>query len=66
VLIIGVVTGVLYSLGRNSASLRLLFQMVGQGLVAPFAALVTVLLYFDLRSRTEMLTKDQLKTELPR
>jgi hypothetical protein len=65
-LIIGVVTGVLSSFGGNSVSLRLLFQMVGQVLVAPFAALVTVLLYFDLRSRVEMLTIDQLREELAR
>jgi hypothetical protein len=63
-LIIGVVTGVLSSFGGNSVSLRLLFQMIGQVLVAPFAALVTVLLYFDLRSRVETLTRDQLRTEL--
>ena len=40
------------------------FQAIGQIIVAPFSALVAVLLYVDLRARTEALTADQLRGEL--
>jgi hypothetical protein len=63
-LIVGVVTGILSSLGDSRLAARLILQIVGQILVGPFSALVTVLLYFDLRSRVELLTPGRLRTEL--
>ncbi|HEX8859290.1 MAG TPA: hypothetical protein VGC06_09440 [Actinomycetes bacterium] len=63
-LIVGVVTGILSSLGDSHLAARLVLQIVGQILVGPFSALVTVLLYFDLRARVERLTPDRLRAEL--
>jgi hypothetical protein len=63
-LIVGVVTGILSSLGDSHLAARLVLQIVGQILVGPFSALVTVLLYFDLRARVELLTPDRLRAEL--
>jgi hypothetical protein len=63
-LIIGVVTGILSSFGDSNLAARLVLQIAGQILVGPFSALVTVLLYFDLRARVELLTPDRLRAEL--
>ena len=41
-----------------------IFQAIGQIIMAPFSALVAVLLYLDLRARSEALTADQLRGEL--
>lgn len=43
-----------------------IFQAIAQIITAPFAALVSVLLYLDLRARRESLTADGLRAELAR
>ena len=43
-----------------------IFQAIAQIITAPFTALVTVLLYLDLRARHEALTADALRGELNR
>ena len=63
-LIVGVVTGIISSFGDSNLTARLILQIAGQILVGPFSALVTVLLYFDLRARVELLTPDRLRAEL--
>jgi hypothetical protein len=42
------------------------FDVIAQILVAPFVALVTVVLYIDLRARSEALTGETLRGELAR
>ena len=41
-----------------------IISAIGQIITAPFVALVSVVLYVDLRSRHEGLTADQLGTQL--
>jgi hypothetical protein len=43
---------------------RWIFSAIGSIITAPFTALVSVLLYLDLRSRSEALTADALRAEL--
>ena len=43
---------------------RWIFTAIGTILTAPFSALVSVLLYLDLRSRSEALTADTFRAEL--
>jgi hypothetical protein len=43
-----------------------IFSSIAQIIVAPFTALVSVLLYLDLRARTEALTSDGLRAQLNR
>jgi len=43
-----------------------IFSAAGQIITAPFTALVTVLLYIDLRARSESLTGETLRAELAR
>jgi len=43
-----------------------IFQAIAQIVTAPFAAIVSVLLYLDLRARREALTADGLRAELNR
>jgi uncharacterized membrane protein len=43
-----------------------IFQAIAQIITAPFTALVTVLLYLDLRARREALTADALRADLNR
>lgn len=63
-LIAGAVTAVLSAIGGSSAVLRLILETIGQIIVAPFSALVTVILYLDLRARSGSLTASGLRTEL--
>lgn len=63
-LISGAVTGILSAFAGDSSVLRLILNTIGQLLVAPFSALVTVLLYLDLRARSENLTASALRAEL--
>lgn len=65
-LITAVIGGILGALGGSAWFLRWIFQAIGQIITAPFSALVTVLLYLDLRARTESLTADTLRGELSR
>jgi hypothetical protein len=59
----GIIQGIGGAIGDNWF-VAWIFQAVAQVIVAPFSALVAVLLYLDLRARTESLTTQQLRTEL--
>lgn len=63
-LITAVIGGILGAIGGNAWFLRWIFQAIGQIITAPFSALVTVVLYLDLRARSESLTADTLRSEL--
>src|SRR6266545_3533096 len=59
-----VIQGILGAIGGDNWFVRWIFSAIAQIITAPFTALVTVLLYLDLRARTEALTADRLRTEL--
>jgi hypothetical protein len=63
-LITGIVGGIIGSIGGNAWVVRWIFSAIGSIITAPFTALVSVLLYLDLRSRSEALTADTLRSEL--
>ena len=63
-LITGIVGAILGLLGGNNWFLQWIFGSIAQIITAPFAALVTVLLYVDLRVRTEQLTGERLRSDL--
>jgi hypothetical protein len=65
-LITGVVSGIIGAIGGNAWFLRWVFTSLGTIVTAPFTALVTVLLYVDLRARSEALTVATLRTEVSR
>jgi hypothetical protein len=63
-IITGVIQGIISAIGGDNWFVRWIFTAIAQIITAPFTALVTVLLYLDLRARTEALTADRLRTEL--
>lgn len=60
------VGGILGAIGGDNWFLAWIFQAIAQIITAPFAAIVSVLLYLDLRARREALTADVLRGELNR
>jgi hypothetical protein len=65
-LITGIVSGIIGALGGDAWFLRWVFSSIGTIVTAPFTALVAVLLYVDLRARTEALTAATLRSEVAR
>ncbi len=63
-IITGIVSGIIGAIGGSEWVIRWIFSAVAQILTAPFTALVSVLLYLDLRSRSEALSADTLRAEL--
>jgi hypothetical protein len=63
-LLAGIVTGILNAIGGNNFFLFWIFSAIGQILTAPFVALVSIVLYVDLRIRREGLTPETLASEL--
>lgn len=63
-IISAIVAGIIGSIGGSNWFLRWIFGAIGQIITAPFTALVSVLLYLDLRARKESLTTDTLRAEL--
>lgn len=63
-LIVGLVSGLIGSIGGDAWVARWIFTAIAQIVTAPFAALVSVLLYLDLRARTEALSSETLRREL--
>jgi hypothetical protein len=61
VYLVGLVLG---AIGGNNWFLRWIFDSIAQIITAPFAALVSVLLYVDLRVRNEGLTAERLRADL--
>ena len=66
-IIAGLIGGVIGAIGTAISDnwfVTWIFQAIAQILVAPFSALVSVLLYLDLRARVEHLGAEQLRGEL--
>jgi hypothetical protein len=63
-IITGIIAGLIGSIGGSNRIVGAIFTAIAQVIVAPYSALVTVLLYLDLRSRRESLTASQLRAEL--
>jgi hypothetical protein len=59
-----VVSAVIGLLGDSNWFLQWIFGSIAQIITAPFTALVSVLLYIDLRARVEGLTGDRLRADL--
>jgi hypothetical protein len=65
-LITGLISGVIGALGGDAWFLRWVFSSIGTIVTAPFTSLVAVLLYVDLRARSESLTAATLRSEVAR
>ena len=65
-LITGGITGLIGLIGGSNWIVRSVLQAIATVITAPFTALVTVLLYLDLRARVESLTSSGLRAELDR
>jgi hypothetical protein len=63
-IITGVISSVIRAFGGSNWVAGWIFSAIAQIITAPFSALVSVLLYLDLRARKEALTADSLRTEL--
>ncbi len=63
-LISGIVSGIIGAIGGNAWVVRWIFTAIATVLTAPFSALVSVLLYLDLRARSESLSAGTLRSEL--
>ena len=68
-IIAGVVSAIITAVGsaiNDNWFISWVFQAIAQIITAPFAAIVSVLLYLDLRARREALSADGLRAELNR
>jgi Membrane domain of glycerophosphoryl diester phosphodiesterase len=63
-LITAIVGAIIGLLGDSNWFLQWIFGSIAQIITAPFTALVSILLYIDLRARTEGLTADRLRADL--
>lgn len=63
-IITGIVSSILGALGGDNWFVSWIFSVIAQIITTPFAALVSILLYLDLRARKEALTADSLRREL--
>lgn len=63
-IIAGLVTGILTGIGGSNWLVYFIFSAIGRVITVPFTALVSVLLYLDLRARKESLTGDTLRSEV--
>jgi hypothetical protein len=64
--VVGFVIGAIGAIFGDLWLIRWLFSAAAQIITAPFSALVSILLYIDLRARSEALTGETLRTELAR
>ena len=63
-LIVGFVNGIVSSIGGSAWVVRWILTAIATTITAPFTALVSVLLYLDLRARSEALSASTLRSEL--
>jgi len=63
-IITGFIGGIIGAIGGNAWIGRWIFTSIATVITAPFSALVSVLLYLDLRARSEALSADTLRSEL--
>lgn len=62
--IVGVISGIIGAIGGSNWAVRWIFTAIAQIVTAPYAALVSVMLYLDLRARRESLSASTLRQEL--
>jgi hypothetical protein len=65
-MVVGFVLGAIGAIFGDFWIVQWIFSAAAQIITAPFSALVTVLLYIDLRARSEALSGETLRTELAR
>src|SRR6478609_1427264 len=65
-IIAGVINGILTAIGGNTFFGAWILSAIAQNITAPFVALVSVVLYVDLRARHESLNATTLATDLDR
>lgn len=63
-IITGFIGGIIGAIGGNAWIGRWIFTSIATVITAPFSALASVLLYLDLRARSEALSADTLRSEL--
>ena len=63
-IITGVIGGIIGAIGGSAWFTRWIFTAIATVITAPYSALVLVLLYLDLRTRSEALSADALRSEL--
>jgi hypothetical protein len=63
-LIVAIVSGIITAIGGSSWFLRWIFGSIGQIITSPFSALVSIMLYLDLRGRVESITAAAFRAEL--
>jgi hypothetical protein len=63
-IITGLVSGIFTAIGGSNWFFSWIMDSIGRIITVPFSALVTVILYLDLRARSEALTGDQVRSEL--
>jgi hypothetical protein len=63
-LIVGAISGLIGGIGGDNWVVRWIFTAIAQIVTVPFAALVSVLLYLELRARGETLSAETLRREL--
>jgi hypothetical protein len=63
-IITGVISAIFGAIGGSNWFLQWIFGSIGTIVTAPYSALIAILLYVDLRARTEGLTGDRLRADL--
>jgi len=63
-IITGLIGGLIGAIGGRNFFLSWVFTAIGQTITTPFTALVTVVLYLDLRARQESLSAETLRAEI--
>jgi hypothetical protein len=63
-IIVSLVSGIISAIGGDNFLVSWIFTSIGQIITVPFSALVSVILYLDLRARQESLTADRLRSEI--
>jgi hypothetical protein len=63
-IIAGLVSGIISAIGGDNFVVSWIFTSIGQIITVPFSALVSVILYLDLRARQESLTAERLRSEI--
>lgn len=63
-IITGIISGIFGALGGSNWFLFWIFNSIGRIITVPYSALVAVILYLDLRARSEALTGDTVRAEL--
>jgi hypothetical protein len=63
-IIVSVVSAIISAIGGDNFLVSWIFTSIAQIITVPFSALVSVILYLDLRARQESLTADRLRSEI--